>query len=116
VSTAEQPLPGGFVSDAVLVGDTVRKPPPRDPVFVRRLLRRFERHGWSGAPKFLGTDDQGRDTLSYVEGEVPWQQGHEPPSMLRLRDLGTVRSVRDAHDWTHDHRDLLHRAVTALAT
>jgi hypothetical protein len=34
------------------------------------------------------------------------------PAMIRLRDSGTVKAVRAAHDWTHDHRDLLQRAVS----
>ncbi|HEY0002638.1 MAG TPA: hypothetical protein VGB74_19455, partial [Actinoplanes sp.] len=69
---AEQPLAGGFVSDVVRVGETVRKSPPRDAVFVRRLLRHFEQRSWSGAPRFLGTDDRGREMLSFIDGEVPW--------------------------------------------
>src|SRR5918997_5630821 len=66
-------LPGGFVSDAVRVGDTVRKPPPPEAEFVRRLLDHLARHGWAGAPRFLGVDDRGREVLSYVDGHVAWQ-------------------------------------------
>lgn len=98
---AEQPLSGGFVSDAVLVGNTVRKRPPRDPDFVRHLLRHFEEHCWDGAPRFLGTDDSGREVLSFVDGVVPWRQGHEPPSIRSERTLAAVaRQVRRFHDLT----------------
>src|SRR5262249_39012007 len=31
----EQPLPGGFVTNVVRVGNTVRRAPPEDPEFVR---------------------------------------------------------------------------------
>ncbi|MCO8271089.1 hypothetical protein M1L60_10840 [Actinoplanes sp. TRM 88003] len=33
------------------------------------------------------------------------------PAMVRLRDSGTVESVRAAHDWTRDHHDLLTRGT-----
>lgn len=98
---AEQPLPGGFVSDAVLVENTVRKSPPRDPDFVHRLLRHFEQQCWDGAPRFLGTDDRGRDVLGFIDGEVPWRQGHEPPSIRSESSLAAVaRLVRRFHDLT----------------
>ncbi|KHD73688.1 trifolitoxin immunity protein [Actinoplanes utahensis] len=97
----EHPLAGGFVADVVLVGDTVRKSPPRDPVFVRRLLRHFEQHHWSGAPRFLGVDEQGREMLSFIDGEVPWRQGHEPLSIRSEQSLAAVaRQVRRFHDLT----------------
>lgn len=98
---SEQPLPGGFVSDAVLAGGTVRKPPPRDPEFVRGLLRHFEEHGWDGAPRFLGTDDRGREVLGFVDGVVPWRPNDEPPSIRSERGLAAVaRLVRRFHDLT----------------
>jgi len=53
----EQPLPGGFVTTVVRAGNTVRRAPPEDPEFVRALLGLFERRGWAGAPRFLGTDE-----------------------------------------------------------
>jgi hypothetical protein len=94
----EQPLPGGFISDAVLVGDTVRKSPPRDPDFVHRLLRHFERRRWHGAPRFLGTDEQGRDVLGYLEGTVPWRPGAGVRSAPSL--AAVARLVRQFHDLT----------------
>jgi hypothetical protein len=98
---AEQPLVGGFVNDVVLAGGTVRKSPPRDPVFVRRLLRHFEHHHWTGAPRFLGTDNRGREMLTFIDGEVPWRQNDEPPSIRSEQSLAAVaRHVRHFHDLT----------------
>ncbi|SDT28957.1 phosphotransferase [Actinoplanes derwentensis] len=65
----EQPLPGGFIGDAVRVGGTVRKTPPPDPPFVHAVLRHLE--SWSGSPRYLGVDDQGRDMLEFLPGSVP---------------------------------------------
>lgn len=98
---AEQPLAGGFISDVVLASGTVRKSPPRDPVFVRRLLRHFEHHHWTGAPRFIGTDHRGREMLTFIDGEVPWRQNHEPPSTRSEQSLAAVaRHVRHFHDLT----------------
>jgi hypothetical protein len=119
----EQPLPGGFVSDAVLVGGTVRKPPPRDPDFVRRLLRHFEEHRWDGAPRFLGTDDSGREMLGFVDGIVPWRQGAEPASIRSARSLAAVAGqVRRFHDLTAgtalagDHEVVCHNDLSPKNT
>ncbi|GAB2625254.1 hypothetical protein Aab01nite_19310 [Paractinoplanes abujensis] len=98
---AERPLAGGFVSDVVQIGETVRKSPPRDPEFVRRLLRHFELQDWSGAPRFLGIDDQGREMLSFVQGDVWWRPEHEPPSLRSPESLAAVaRLVRQFQNWS----------------
>jgi hypothetical protein len=42
---------------------------------VRRLLDFLQSAGFQGAPRFLGIDDSGRDTLSFVPGDTagrPW--------------------------------------------
>ena len=38
---------------------------------VRGLLVHLEEVGFDGAPRFLGIDDQGREVLSFVDGQVP---------------------------------------------
>jgi hypothetical protein len=63
----EIPLAGGDMNVVVRVGDTVRRPP--QPAGVRALLEHYERVGFDGAPRFLGIDEQGRETLSFVAGE-----------------------------------------------
>lgn len=68
----EQPLPGGYVSAVVRVDSTVRRAPGPNPAFVRRLLGLLEQAGFDGAPRFLGTDSQAREILSFIDGHVPW--------------------------------------------
>src|SRR5207245_171495 len=85
-------LRGGAVTEVVRVGDTVRRPPGPRAAYVRELLRFLEQRGWSAAPRYLGVDDKGRETLTFVSGEVPWQQ---PVSMRS--DAGLVRLVCDAY-------------------
>ena len=72
----EVPLSGGDITEGVVrVGDTVRRPVGPHSALVHRVLRHLEAHGFDGAPRFLGLDPQGREVLSFIEGEVaarPW--------------------------------------------
>jgi hypothetical protein len=96
----EERLPGGFVTPVVRVGDTVRRRPPEDPEFVHALLAWFERHGWGGAPRFLGTDGRGREVLGFVDGHVAWEPA-QPPSVTSDASLaGVAGLVREFHDLT----------------
>ena len=85
----ERRLPGGFVTRVVRAGDTVRREQPPDPAFVHALLGWFERCGWDGAPRFLGTDERGREVLSFVE-RPPGDRGESCAAS------GTASSSRDA--------------------
>ncbi|WP_332602076.1 phosphotransferase [Arthrobacter sp. S2(2024)] len=70
------PLLGGDVTEGLVrVGDTVRRPVSDASARVRRLLDFLQSAGFQGAPRFLGIDDSGRDTLSFVPGDTagrPW--------------------------------------------
>jgi Phosphotransferase enzyme family len=72
----EEPLLGGDVTEGLVrIGDTVRRPRSAGADLVEAVLRFLEHAGFDGAPRFLGIDDQGRQALSFVPGEVagrPW--------------------------------------------
>jgi hypothetical protein len=69
--TAEVPLRGGRISAGVVrVGDEVRRPARPDAAFAHAVLTTLERAGCRGAPRFLGTDESGRERLSYLPGWV----------------------------------------------
>jgi len=87
-------LPGGYVNAVVRIGDTVRR--TRAPAFVHDLLRFLE--GWPGAPRYLGDDEQGREILSYLDGQVPWQR--PVPAFVQATVLAVARLVREFHDLT----------------
>jgi Phosphotransferase enzyme family len=96
----EQPLAGGFVTAVVRIGDTVRRAQPPDPDFVHALLGLFERHGWRGAPRFLGIDEQGREMLSFLDGHVAWRPA-QPSAVTSEASLAQVAAmVREFHDLT----------------
>ncbi|MFC0865333.1 phosphotransferase [Sphaerimonospora cavernae] len=68
----EIPLHGGDVTEGVVrVGDTVRRPMRASSPSVHALLRHLEAAGFDGAPRVLGTDELGREILTFVEGRVP---------------------------------------------
>lgn len=71
--TSEQPLAGGMYEDGTVVriGDTVRRPMRASSVAVQALLVHLERVGFEEASRFLGVDDQGREILTYIDGDVP---------------------------------------------
>ncbi|MEU7148882.1 phosphotransferase [Streptomyces sp. NPDC045470] len=97
---SETPLPGGFVQHVVRVGATVRRPASAATVFVGELLKLFEAHGWPGAPRYLGIDEDGRETLTYLDGHVAWAR-EQPPAVHAAESLERVtRLVREFHDLT----------------
>ena len=66
----ETPLDGGSHSRVVRVAQTVRRVSHPWSSAVHDLLRHLDREGFAGAPRALGFDDQGREVLTYIEGEV----------------------------------------------
>ncbi|QTZ93716.1 aminoglycoside phosphotransferase family protein [Streptomyces auratus] len=98
----EQPLAGGNVSEGVVrVGDTVRRPVGPWTPAVHALLTHLHEVGFRAAPRPLGIDEQGREVLTYVPGEVVW---HGRFSLLEpVRRLAHVaRLIREFHDAVRD--------------
>jgi aminoglycoside phosphotransferase (APT) family kinase protein len=96
----EELLHGGFVTEVVRVGDTVRRRPGRNAEFVHRLLEWLERAGWDGAPRFTGVDEQRREVLSFLPGHVPLQPAEQ--RCVRSDDslAAAAELVRQFHDLT----------------
>jgi hypothetical protein len=69
-STEEIPLSGGNLTAPVRIGNTVHRMTGPWSVAVHDLLHYLESRGFSGAPRFLGLDAQGREVLTFIEGEV----------------------------------------------
>ncbi len=59
------------VTDVWRVGATVRRQPRPSTATVHAFLRHLRRSGIDFVPEPLGYDSQGREVLSFVEGEVP---------------------------------------------
>jgi len=72
----EVPLLGGDVSDGIVRrGETVRRPRGPHSDAVEAYLLHLERAGFERAPRFLGVDDDGREVVTYLPGEM----GGRPP-------------------------------------
>jgi hypothetical protein len=99
-------LPGGRVNPVVRIDDTVRRVPSARAAFVHDLLVHLEARDFAGAPRFLGTDDEGREILSFIDGHVAWEA--EQPA-----DVGSDASLRAAAQLLRQLHDLT--AGTPLA-
>jgi hypothetical protein len=81
----------------VRVGGTVRRPVKPDATYVHVLRRHFERCGFDGAPRYVGTDERGRAVFTFIEGFAPPHNGFRL-SEEALRAGG--RLLRAVHDLT----------------
>jgi len=96
VIPSEEPLTGGATRAGVVrVGDTVRRPRTDRSEFVERVLRRLESSSVEGMPRWLGTDEQGRDVLSYQQGDTGHGRADWSDGQLTAL-VGLVRSMHDA--------------------
>ena len=78
----------------VRIGDTVRRPMQPWSETVHELLRHLEAVGFPYAPRVLGVDDDGREVLSYIEGESG------PAGWAKVVDeTGLVAMARLLHDY-----------------
>jgi hypothetical protein len=76
------------------VGDTVRRPVGRQTAAVHALLRHLESVGFDGAPRVHGIDDEGREVLSFVEGQEGRQVRHGEQTLAQVGRL--VRRFHEA--------------------
>jgi Ser/Thr protein kinase RdoA (MazF antagonist) len=90
--TREVPL-RGLISAAVRAGQTVRRPavPAAD-----ALLSHLAAAGFSGAPRYLGRDGQGRSMLSWIDGWCPGPGEEHLVSVAAVRAVGAL--LRRYHD------------------
>jgi Phosphotransferase enzyme family len=113
VEAFEEVLLGGSTNAGLVIriGDTVRRPLRPTSGTTRALLDHLERVGFDGAPRYLGTDERGREVLSYVPGTAvlkPYPAWALTDSALisvavLLRDYHRAATGFDfaAHDWSH---------------
>jgi hypothetical protein len=96
MAECEEPLAGGNLTPVVRVGTTVRRAQGAWSPAVHALLRHLEQVGFAGAPRFLGVDSQGRETLSFLPGTV----GFSPEVWRDEALLAAARLLRQYHDAT----------------
>ena len=96
----EIPL-GGNLSQAVRVGDTVRRRAGPWTPAVQSLLAHLEAVGFTAAPRSLGVDERGRAVLAYLPGEIHggWP---EPMPPWMFEDITTLRRAAELLRRYHD--------------
>jgi hypothetical protein len=97
-------MDGGRDHGAVRVGATVRRTPGRWTPAVHALLRHLEQTGFDQAPRALGFDRDGREKLTFLDGETV---GSARPWPTWAHSDGTLEQV--AH-WLRDY----HAAVAGF--
>ncbi len=92
-----EPMRGGRTTLGVVkIGETVRRPVTPNSAFVRSLLAHLERFEFTGVPRFLGLDDEDRDILTYLAGDVPTELGEHSDLVLEA----AAKLIRGFHDAT----------------
>ena len=105
----ETPLGGGAThgGGVVRVGDTVRRPAAAAGGLIREVLLRLERARFDAAPRWLGVDEQGRDVLTWIDGDTFTDRGRlhpyigDPPVRVTFSDeqvAAAMRLLRRYHD------------------
>jgi hypothetical protein len=83
-------LAGGNENVVVQVGDTVRRPVHSWTPAVHALLRHLESVGFAESPRVRGVDEQGREILTMIPGEV----GNHPVAPEMTTDASLVACAR----------------------
>ncbi|HEY1486592.1 MAG TPA: phosphotransferase [Micromonosporaceae bacterium] len=84
----EEALVGHVTDGVVRIGDTVRRPAGPWTDAVDALLTHLRDVGFNGAPRPLGRDEQGRQVLEFVHGELCDHAGtFAPPELAAIGRL-----------------------------
>jgi hypothetical protein len=78
------------------VGDTVRRPTHPWSATAHELLRHLEDVGFPYSPRLLGIDAEGREVLTYIEGEsggAGWARVVDDAGLVAMAHL-----LRDYHE------------------
>jgi hypothetical protein len=97
VSEGEPLIGDGVTQGIVRIGDTVRRPLRPFSLTVQAFLAHLRDAGFTGAPLPLGVDEQGREVLSFVPGDVArWL----PPEQTAGDDVlaALARLIRALHE------------------
>jgi thiamine kinase-like enzyme len=80
----------------VRVGNTVRRPLNSNSTFIHKFLQYLEDINFDASPRFLGIDEQGREIISFIEGDVPSNLGYYSDEQL----VAAATLIKRFHDTT----------------
>jgi Phosphotransferase enzyme family len=88
----------GVTQGIVRIGDTVRRPLRPFSLTVQAYLAHLRDAGFTGAPLPFGVDEQGREVLSFIPGDVP--RNPLPPELagddVLVALAGLIRTLHEA--------------------
>ncbi|WP_203645637.1 phosphotransferase [Streptomyces sp. SID14478] len=96
----ETALPGGAIHQVVRVADTVRRAPTARSAYLRELLALFAAQGWPGAPRFLGVDEEGRESFGFLPGRAALGARERRAARTDEALAQLAALVREFHDLT----------------
>ena len=97
MSEGELLIGDGVTAGIVRIGDTVRRPLRPFSLTIQAYLAHLRDAGFTGAPRPYGVDEQGREVLSFVPGDVP--RNPLPPETAGDEVLAALaRLIRALHD------------------
>lgn len=101
-------LKGGRTTPGIIkIDNTVHRPQASNAKIVHALLLHLENIHFNGAPRFLGIDDQNREMLTYIDGDVPTELGIWSDKVL----ASAAQLIRHYHDATIKSRFADHGEV-----
>lgn len=94
MNNEETILSGGTNAESIVkIGKNVHRSKTHNFEFIHAMLLWLEKQRFSYAPKYVGIDEQGREILSFVEGEVP----REIPMTFEQK-ISAIKILRQFHD------------------
>lgn len=113
---AEQHLDGGLTNagDVVRAGHEVRRPGTANSASIHAFLRSLRRAGFEGAPEPIGIDEDGRERLAFIAGDVPLTP-YPAWSQTDTALASAVRLLRRLHDAAGGFDPAAHRWNDVLA-
>jgi hypothetical protein len=93
-----EPLPGsnGQPTATIRHGSTILRPAGPWTPAVHALLRHLEQVGFPGSPRVVGDgyDDQGREVLTYIQGQIAHPHSYTDEAIFQVGQL--LRALHDA--------------------
>lgn len=93
-------LAGGRINAVRRVGNSVVRSRTANSTFVHALLTHLATAGWNGAPRVLDHSCEVQETLTFLEGTVPWQRPTPAWAVTDEALVGVAVLVRQLHDLT----------------
>ncbi|MDD2657606.1 MAG: aminoglycoside phosphotransferase family protein [Candidatus Pacebacteria bacterium] len=92
----EEKLEGGQYGTVVhRIGNTIHRGQNENSGYVHKLLQNLEEHGCMFTPRFLGIDEQKREILTFIEGDL-LDGDSEIKEEVSIEAINILRELHDA--------------------